>query len=249
MFNLIKPGYILRFATCPSTISSPGGVNQISNDNTLETLWTATSSLGLVQCLSHPSGKIGAIAADVAKHLRGTPGTFARSAGYSAVGRFFTDSNRMVGQVNCDFVGYVDGRSNYIHSAKTVFSKDFSGCLMVEYTVGGQRRVAHVAASQVPSMNCKQAFLTTIQGHGAVLSRGWFRPFVSATDTNQKLTEFAVVKEHIGNRIDRLQTFGVVTALGEPFAIDAFKPDGIAGNDWVVTSISPKTMSQSWVAP
>lgn len=250
MFNLMKPGHILRFGTCPSTIISPLGVlNSMLNDNTLETLWNANSNLGLVQCLSHPSGNIGAIAADVATHLRTTPGSISRSASYSGPGRLFTSSNRVVGQLNCDFVGYVDGRSNYIQSAQTVFSKDFSGCLMVEYTVGGQRRVAHAAASQVPSMNCKQPFLTTLQGMGAVLTHGWFRPFVSAMDSARKANAFGVIGKYIQHQINNLVTFGVVTATGQPYSIDAFKPHGIPGNDWVVTSVSQHAMSQSWIAP
>lgn len=249
MFNLMKPGHVLRFGTCPSTIISPAGVHGALNDNTLETLWTASSNLGLVQCLSHPSGNIGAIAADVATHLRTTPGSISRSASYSGPGRFFTRSNRVVGQLNCDFVGYVDGRSNYIRSTQTVFSKDFSGCLMVEYTFIGQRRVAHAAASQTPEMDCKQAFLTTLQGMGAVLTHGWFRPFVSATDSARKANAFGAIGKYIQNQINNLVTFGVVTATGQAYSIDAFKPHGIPGNNWVVTNISPKVMSQSWIVP
>jgi hypothetical protein len=249
MFNLIKPGHVLRFGTCPSTINSPAATPTIFNNNGLETLWPATSNLGVVQCLSHPSGNIGAIAADVATALRTTPGSIQRSTSYSGVGRLFTNSDRPVGQMNCDFVGYVDGRSNYIPSARTVFSKDFSGCLMVEYTVGGQRRVAHVAASHVPEMNCKQAFLTTLQGMGAVLTHGWFRPFDNVADGARKVTAFAVIGRYIQRQINNLVTFGVVTATGQAYSIDAFKPYGISGNDWVVTAISPKVMSQSWNAP
>lgn len=249
MFNQIKPGHILRFGTDPSTIiSPPGEANHAVNDNTLATPWTPTSDLGAVQCLSHPSGAIGPIAAAVAKQLRATPATMGRSASYSAVGRLVTDSNRPVGQDTCDFVGYVDGKSNYIVSTRTVFSKDFSGCLMVAYTIAGQRHVAHAAASQVPTMNCKQAFLTTIQGQHAVLI-GWFRPFVAATDNGRKANAFGVIGPYVGNNINRLTTFGVVTQANHAYSIDAFKPVVVAGNDWVVTDISPKAMSQSWVAP
>jgi hypothetical protein len=249
MFNLIKPGHVLRFTTCPSTIVSPAGaLNPTQNDNTPETAWTTTSNLGLVQCLSHPSGNIGEIAAAVATRLRATPGSAARTASYSAPGRLLTASNRPVGSETCGFVGYVDGRSNYIQSAQTVFSKDFSGCLMVAYVSGGQRRVAHVAASAVPTMNCKQAFLTTIQGNGAVLT-GWFRPFVSALHSGRKANAFAVVGQYLGNNINNLTTFGVVTAGNQAYSIDAFKPAGVAGNDWVVTDITPHVLSASWVAP
>lgn len=245
MFNLIKPGHVLRFGTCPSTIISPhGAVNAMNNDNTLATPWPTTSHLGLVQCISHPSGNIGAIAAAVATNLR-TTASKSRNASYSAVGRFVTESNRVLGSENCDFVGYVDGQSNYIQSARTVFSKDFSGCLMVAYTIAGQRYVAHAAASQVPSMDCKQAFLTTIRGMNATLI-GWFRPFVSSLDSNRKAQAFGVAGQYMQQQINNLTTFGVLTQNGQAYAIDAFKPHNIVGNDWVVTDIRAKNMDQSW---
>lgn len=248
MLNLLKPGHILRFATCPGTILSPHGSGAEANDNRLETAWPGTSNLGLVQCLSHPGGNIGPIAAAVATGLRTTPASVGRSVGYSAVGRALTASNRVVGSLVCDFVGYVDGQSNYIQSTQTVFSKDFSGCLMAVYTVDGVRRVAHVAASQVPQMNCKQAFLDTLQGMDAVMN-GWFRPYVDANDFNRKVQAFAVVGGYITNQIDKLTTFGVVTAAGQAYAVDAFKPTGIPGNDWVVTYVGQIPMSYGWVAP
>lgn len=245
MFDLIKPGHVLRFGTDPATIISPRGAIG-ANDNTLLTAWPTTSHLGTVQCISHPSGPIGAIAAAVATGLR-DGGSKSRSASYSAPGRFFTSSNRVVGSANCDFVGYVDGQTNYIQSALTTFSKDFSGCLMAEYLLGGQRHVAHVAASSVPAMNCKQSFLTALQGLHGVLTHGWFRPFVFA-ESGRKADAYNTIKQYIG-KIDDLTTFGVVTAAGVPYSIDAFKPKGVAGKDWVVTFIEQKTMSQSWVAP
>ena len=249
MFNLMKPGHILRFGTCPSTIVSPPGAKyDLTNDNTLATAWPKTSNLGVVQCLSHPSGNIGEIAADVATHLRTTPGSKSRTASYSAAGRFFTKSNRAVGSLTCNFVGYVDGQSNYIQSAQTVFSKDFSGCLMVVYTVAGQRHVAHAAASEVAKMDCKQAFLNTLQDMNAVLN-GWFRPFVSNLDTTRKINAFGVIGKYVGNNIDNFTTFGVVTQAGQAYSVDAFKPSGIAGKDWVVTDISPKAMRISWIFP
>ena len=249
MFNLMKPGHILRFGVCPSTIISPAGsLNPPSNDNSLATAWPTTSNLGLVQCLSHPSGNIGAIAADVATHLRATPVSKSRTAGYSAAGRLFTKSNRVIGSLPCDFVGYVDGQSNYIQSVQTVFSKDFSGCLMVVYTVGGQRHVAHDAASSVATMNCKQAFLTRLRGMNAVLT-GWFRPFVSNPDSGRKQNAFGVIGKYVGHNINNLTTFGIATQAGQAYSVDAFKPGGVAGNDWVVTDVSAKVMSQSWVAP
>lgn len=249
MYNLIKPGHVLRFGTCPSTIVSPAGApNPTTNNNTLATPWPTTSNLGLVQCLSHPSGNIGPIAADVATRLRTTPGSTARTVSYSAPGRLFTASNRAVGSQQCHFVGYVDGQSNYIPSVQTVFSKDFSGCLMVVYTIAGQRYVAHAAASAVPPMNCKQAFLTTIQGQHAVLN-GWFRPFVSALHSARKANAFGVIGQYVGHQINNLTTFGVITDTGLAYSIDAFKPNGVVGNDWVVTDVTAHALSQSWVAP
>lgn len=249
MFDHVKPGHVLRFGTCPSTIvSPPGATASDNNDNTKATLWPAASDLGVVRCLSHPSGNLGSIGADVATHLRATPGSKARTASYSPVGRFLTESNRVVGSLSCDFVGYVDGQSNYIRSTETVFSKDFSGCLMVVYTLDGQRHVAHAAASIVPKMDCKQAFLTTLRGMGAVLN-GWFRPFVSNSDSARKAAAFQVIGKYVGHNINYLTTFGVVTNTGQAYSVDAFKPAGVGGNDWVVTNVSPKVMSQSWTAP
>ena len=129
-----------------------------------------------------------------------------------------------------------------------MFSKDFSGCLMVVYSIGGQRHVAHAAASNVATMNCKQPFLTTIQGLHAVLG-GWFRPFVSALHSGRKANAFVVIGKYVGNNINNLTTFGVVTAAGLAYSIDAFKPSGIPGNDWVVTDITPQALTPTFVAP
>lgn len=94
-------------------------------------------------------------------------------------------------------------------------------------------------------MDCKQAFLNTIRGQNAVLG-GWFKPFVSANDSARKIAAFNVVGPYIGNQIDRLTTFGVVTAANQAYSIDAFKPNGVAGNDWVVTDVRAHALSQSW---
>ncbi|MCU0906038.1 MAG: hypothetical protein MUF73_01025 [Rhodobacteraceae bacterium] len=244
MFNQIKPGHVLRFATCPSTIASPMGTNPENNDNTAETPWPNTSTLGQVTLISHPSGAVGAIAADVA--LRGRAGaSTSRSVSYSPVGRMVTPADRPLGQETCDFVGYTDGKSYYINSARTVFSKDFSGCLMVAYTQGAHRRVAHSAASAVPLMDCKQAFLTTIQGNGAVL-HGWFRPFRDAVDGARRFAAYQTFAGHMGNNPYAITTFGVITAAGQAWAIDAFKPHGITGS-WVVTHVAQTALSNAWI--
>jgi len=248
MFNQIKPGHVLRFTTDPAGIISPPAVNA-GNDNTLETLWPTTSNLGNVQVLSHPSGPIGAVAADVATRLR-TGFSLSRQTSYSGLGRAVTQTNRIVGAQNCDFVGYTDGKAHYINSTNAVFSKDFSGCTMVVYTQGGVRRVAHAAASLVPAMNCKQAFMRTIQGNNAVLV-GWFKPFTDVTDGARKANAFAVITRYIGGNINRLTTFGIVTAANVAYTLDAFKPvgAGYGANDWVVTYIAQSTMSTSWAVP
>lgn len=246
MFDLIKPGHVLRFGTCPSTINSPPAGNAATNDNTLETLWPNVNNLGLVQCLSHPSGNLGKVAADVAIKLRGES-KFSRTVSYSELGRAFTASNRLVGNQNCRFVGYTDGKSFYIQTADTVFSKDFSGCLFVAYRVGGNRRVAHVAASAVAAMDCKQAFLTTVHGIAGAQLIGWFRPYIARRDDMSKISAYHQVKEHIpGQDINKLTTFGVMTQAGAGYSIDAFKPTGVVGADWVVTAITQRTLSRAW---
>lgn len=249
MFNQIKPGHVLRFGTDPGGIVSPPA-NNVNNDNTLETLWSNTSNLGNVRVLSHPDGPIGAIAADVATRLR--PGfRLSRQVSYSGLGRAATRANRQVGIQNCDFVGYTDGKAHYINSVGTVFSKDFSGCTMVVYTTrDGERRVAHAAASAVPELNCKHAFMTTIERNGAVLI-GWFKPFTDATDGVRKANAFGVITNYIGGNINRLTTFGVVTVANDAYTIDAFKPAGVGygANDWVVTHIARCGLNQGWDVP
>ena len=167
--------------------------------------------------------------------------------------------------MNCDFVGYTDGKSNYIDTNLAAFSKDFSGCLFVVYSVNGVRRVAHAASSARADFDCKQAFLNTLQAQHAVL-HGWFRPFQVAVDLNQKLVEFARIKDYVNNNINNLTTFGVITGTGVPYSINAFKPckmgelKGIKpnlrrapgpmlpGNDWIVTSVdSTKPMDVGWI--
>ena len=64
---------------------SPVDVGSASlNDNLLEILWTTTSHLEVVRCLSHPSSNIGKIAADVETHLRAALGKAAHSVSRSA---------------------------------------------------------------------------------------------------------------------------------------------------------------------
>lgn len=170
-------------------------------------------------------------------------------------------SDRAVGSESCDFVGYVDGQSNYIKSASTVFSKDFSGCLMVVYTIGGQRHVAHAAASAVPTMDCKQAFLNTIRAQRATLG-GWFKPYVAERDDNRKVNTFGVISPYVNSKINALTTFGVITRAGQAYSIDAFQPTKtgtlpknvvgqvpvtmVGKGAWVVTAIIPRTMSPLW---
>jgi hypothetical protein len=247
MFNLIKPGYVLRFGTCPKTIQSPPGGDDFQNDPSLVTPWPNTNTLGVVRCFSHPSGALAAMAADVATHLR-PGGSVSRSASYSAVGRAVNAADHPIGSAGCNFVGYTDGKSYFINSANTVFSKDFSGCLFVSYSVQGQRRVAHVAASKVPHMNCKQPFLTTIKGQQAVL-HGWFRPFQDAVDGARRHAAFLRISRYVNHDPFAITTFGVLTQANQAYAIDAFKPAGAHGSDWIVTHVAAHVLSQSWIAP
>lgn len=117
---------------------------------------------------------------------------------------------------------------------------------MVVYTVGGQRRVAHAASSQVRSMDCKQAFLNTLQVTGATL-HGWFRPYLDAKDFNRKSNAFKLLINYMGGNINKLTTFGIVTGMNRAYSVDAFKPTGIGGNDWVVTHVSHKTLKIRWI--
>jgi len=244
MYNLIKPGHVLMFSTCPQTINSPPVANF---DNTAVTLWPNAATLGNVRCVSHPSGEIGKIAAKVAVEMRG-PAIASRSLSYSGIGRAMTDANRTIGQDVCDFVGYVDGCSYYTPSNRTVFSKDFSGCIMAAYTVAGQRRVAHAAASSVPEMDCKQGFLTAIQGQAANL-HGRFRPFVDANDGARRFNAYNAIKNFVGNNPYAITTFGVMTAGNVAYAIDAFKPTAGPPGAWVVTYCGTRTTSISFVYP
>lgn len=247
MFNDIKPGHVLKFlGTDPATIiSPPGATNSALNDNTLIKNWPMVSTLGTVKCISHPSGACAAASAAVAKGMRTSGYGITRGASYSALGQLVTASNRLIGQVNADFVGYVDGESNQIASTSTVFSKDFSGCLMVCYTIAGIRYVAHSAASQVATMDCKQAFLTRLQALGAI-NLHWFKPYVSTVDVGRKLQAYNVIKSYI-KQIDELTTFGVMTSTDQGYSIDAFKPFGAGGNEWVVTACVPKATSGAWI--
>lgn len=244
MFSDIKPGHVLKFGTDPATIVSPKGAkNPTLNDNTLATPWPSTSDLGNVRLMSHPSGLTGDIAAVLANKLR--PGIgLTRAISYSAAGRNMTAADRVLGSVSADFVGYVDGQSNFIASTKTVFSKDFSGCLMVAYLHNGQRHVAHAAAQSVPQMDCKQAFLDTLRAMNATLL-GWCRPFV-LSDSGRKAKAFEVAKQYMGSQINNLVTFGVITAANRGYAIDAFKPVGGGAGEWIVTYAAPAQMKTAW---
>src|ERR1043165_2164700 len=161
MLNLIKPGYVLRFGTCPSTVISPswtGVAHQTAQA-------FPNTPLGNVTCLWNPSGNINAISKDVFNNLASYTD---RAASYF----WASTQDVQIGAATADFVGYTDGYTNCIQSNNMVFSKDFSGCLMVSYDIAGVRHVAHAAANATPTMDCKQAFLTWLQGQHAALV-GW----------------------------------------------------------------------------
>jgi hypothetical protein len=249
MFDLIKPGYVLRFGVSPSTIHSPPGGDSGNNDNTLITPWpNDRKHLGVVRCLSHVTGALEPICAIVATSLRTEGSPRKRAISYSAFGSKVREitgrQNVQIGQVAADFVGYVDGKSMSLASEAIVFSKDFSGCLMAVYQLNGHRYVAHVAASLDKKMDCKQAFLDTLRHQGATLV-GWFQPYHGEDDLNRKLAAFAVITGYVGGAIDKFVTFGVVDG-NRGYTIDAFRPVGSDGMSWVVTYIAPKPMSQEW---
>jgi len=246
MFHQIKPGHVLRFEVDPGGIASPGAAAALHRqDISLETPWPTTSSnLGIVQVLSHTSEPIGKIAADVAKKL---DFSLTRLTLYSRPEPTATPVGQMLGFQNCDFVGYTDGKAHYINSNNSVFSKDFSGCTMVVYTQAGERRVAHVAASADREMNCKQAFMTRIRNNGAELI-GWFKPY-DAEDFARKMSAFGVISKYVGGDINRLTTFGVVTAANMAYSLDAFKPVGVGTNNWVVTYIALCHLNRDWNVP
>lgn len=250
MLNLIKPGHVLQFGTCPSTLTPPSAPKG-ANDNTRADEWpNDKKNLGAVRCLTHPSGPLGPICADVATSFRGggLVQKIRRGVSYSPIGGLVRsqshNQNVQVGAATADFVGYTDGRTNYVRSQEMVFSKDFSGCLMVVYTKNGVRHVAHAAASKRPDFDCKQAFLNKLRGEGAQLS-GWFRPYMASVDDDRKIPAFGVVGKYMSLQINNFTTFGVV-AGGQAYSIDAFKPSNCPGNTWVVTSVIPKTMSTAW---
>lgn len=243
MFDKIKAGHVLRFnGTDPGDIVPPAAT-AVGNDITAETRWTAQSVLGRVDLVSHPTGPLADMAAEVAKKLR--PGiSLTRLVSYSDTAKEHTPQNRFLGAALCDFVGYVDGRSNYIATDRAVISKDFSGCLMVSYVVNGERRVAHSAASQDPARDCKQAFLTTLQGQNA-RQLSWFKPYTT-DEAAGFIQRFAVASPHVGGRPNRMTTFGVVTSTGDAYAIEAFKPLAAVQNDWIVTAVRRPQIRSSW---
>lgn len=116
---------------------------------------------------------------------------------------------------------------------------------MVVYNFEGQRRVAHAAASSVPKMDCKQEFLNTPKSKKATLN-GWFKPFVDSRDGARKVQTFGSIAQYIGHNPHKLVTFGVITQNAQAYSLEAFKPDGIPGNDWVVTEVTPHAMSREW---
>lgn len=83
---------------------------------------------------------------------------------------------------------------------------------MVVYTVGGQRRVAHVASSSKQNMDCKQTFLTWLNNTVNATLVGWFQPYVDRRDYNTKMKAYRLFRTNILNYPNGLVTFGVVNA-------------------------------------
>lgn len=248
MFNLIKPGYVMRFGTDPGSIISP---SHSGHAHLTSHLWPTTNTLGNINVISHPSGPI----AEACAAAVGNRGGFSasRSLSYSKLGNFVreqkgTQDVAVGNSPAADFVGYTDGYTNYTPSPGLCVSKDFSGCLMVAYTLGAIRYVAHAAASNSADNDCKQAFLTELQNAGAVL-HGWFRPFIMATDNAAKQTAMQGAARFLGGNFYKFTTFGVITAANQGFGITAFKPISLnlGTNDWVVTNVVQRPLSQSFV--
>ena len=239
MFNQMKPGHILKFGVSPNTIASPGNNGECK---VLKEWPTGLRSLHSVDCFSHPSGQIGDIAAKVATKFRSGFSPL-RKLSYSSFGRSHTEADRPLGTATCDFVGYVDGQSRYSESDLTVFSKDFSGCLMAIFTVNGNRRVAHVAASSVLTNDCKQDFLDRLnpaktQYIPTANLIGWFRPYIDAVHGDRKFKTINwAIKEKLMTQPDSLVTFGVVTNHNIAYSLDAFLYQNVG---WVVTYVSPQ---------
>ena len=60
--------------------------------------------------------------------------------------------------------------------------------------------------------------------------------------------EIGIKRPHAGHCVADDQRFGLGRVL-VAYSIDAFKPNGVVGNYWVVTDVSPHALSQSWTAP
>lgn len=70
MLDQIKPGNVLRFGTCPSTIHSPAAGT--SSDNTkIDQFPLINNNLGNVTCFSRVSGNLEEICDKAATKLRG----------------------------------------------------------------------------------------------------------------------------------------------------------------------------------
>lgn len=182
VFNQIKPGYVFEFGVCPSTIISPPALANKLDNTRIEPWPDHLRALGGVRCLSHPLGTSADAAAFVANNIRTGGDAGARARSYSPAGNLARAvtfrRNVTIGNATADFVGYIEGQSNYVESQRTVFSKDFSGCLMVAFNRNGTRCVAHVAASLEPTSDCKHTFLHALSNHiGAHYDLiGWFQP-------------------------------------------------------------------------
>jgi len=242
MFDLIKPGYVLRFGAAPA---QPEG-NLLTGNTTIHNWGIGRQDLNGIRCISH-SSSIGKICSAVANHFRQGGNVKSRSASYSYMGRRFRQvtfrQNHTIGQVNADFVGYCDGQTNFVNSTRTVLSKDFSGCLMVVYTDTNVRRVAHVASSGVPHMDCKHSFLDHLLHDNNSRLIGWFQPFVGARDNDRKVpTATWLINNNYVTDVNCIVTFGVITAANVAYTFDAFRPRNM-GNDWIVTHTAHKVMS------
>lgn len=226
----LRPGHILRFASDPAGFIPPGATLPIHNDNRLILQWPIPRPLGLVQVASDRTGRTAELAEEVARHHGSRLTRLKTLACWPSAEQSGVED--LISPEICDFVGYVDGRTYYVPSSCTVFSKDFSGCLMAAYWMGGARRVAHIPASVNPAMDCKRGFFDHLREQGGSLI-GWFRPYEVAKDEKHAISTFQRFFRQLGGASSGMTTFGVITARNEALSILAIQSKGFGG-DWVV---------------
>ena len=180
-FGLIKVGNVLHFADRhPIDIVPPRQNSDYYKKS--RPFPPGDTHLGRVRVISHPDiprqhGR-GPTLRQLANHVGSRFSRYSKN--YKFPSKFVAPKNITVGHFHADFVGYTNGTTQCVRSDRVVFSKDFSGCLMVVYTLIGARYVAHAPASEFPQQDCKKAFLEEIADASHKQLIGWFRPWIRA---------------------------------------------------------------------